>query len=201
MRRKGLNLRGFNRLPPGELCSSKWARGQPKRLARCPRARGRVAVVAIAAGCSHLRARRGESGVACARIRASSMVFVPGEPNRWEGWEDACPSRASRRFICAPSLGSWPSTSQQPLLRPLRAGLRPCARLPQRRGHSCLPRVHRARCGRRDLVWRFAFWRARRRAGACRAVAENVRARNSSTPLANSKRSGIRTTAESRQAL
>ena len=91
MRRKGLDLRDLSELPPGvsfllvELgaWSAEEARAQAEKLALACQG---WPVPPIARICTS------EEAVSIWRVRDSAlgaMVFVPGEPDRHEGWEDA----------------------------------------------------------------------------------------------------------------
>ena len=91
MRRKGLSLRDLDRLPPGVgyllvemgAWSAEEARAQAESLARASQSwptppAAHICTPAEAASVWHVR----ESAL-------GAVVFVPGEPDRWEGWEDA----------------------------------------------------------------------------------------------------------------
>ena len=91
MRRKGLALRDLDRLPAGGgfllvemgAWSEEEARAKAESVARAAQAWPSAPVAHIctpeeAASVWHVR----ESAL-------GAMVFVPGEPHRWEGWEDA----------------------------------------------------------------------------------------------------------------
>jgi FAD/FMN-containing dehydrogenase/Fe-S oxidoreductase len=91
MRRKGLALKDLSQLPPGTSFllvemggwTEEEARGKAETLARA--AQG-WPVPPVARICSE------EEAVSIWRVRDSAlgaMVFVPGEPDRFEGWEDA----------------------------------------------------------------------------------------------------------------
>ncbi len=91
MRRKGLALRDIDRLPEGtgflliELggWSAEEARAQAEAVARAAQSWPSSPVAHI---CSP------EEAASVWHVRESAlgaMVFVPGEPDRWEGWEDA----------------------------------------------------------------------------------------------------------------
>ncbi len=91
MRRKGLNLRDLSELPSGvsfllvELgaWSAEEARAQAEKLAQACQG---WPVPPVARICTS------EEAVSIWRVRDSAlgaMVFVPGEPDRHEGWEDA----------------------------------------------------------------------------------------------------------------
>jgi FAD/FMN-containing dehydrogenase/Fe-S oxidoreductase len=91
MRRKGLALRELDKLPPGVgyllvemgAWSAEEARAKAEEIARASQSWPNPPVAHIctpeeAASVWHVR----ESAL-------GAIVFVPGEPNRWEGWEDA----------------------------------------------------------------------------------------------------------------
>ncbi len=91
MRRKGLALRDLDQLPPGVgfllvemgAWSAEEARAQAESLVRAAQSwpappAAHICTPAEAASVWHVR----ESAL-------GAVVFVPGEPNRWEGWEDA----------------------------------------------------------------------------------------------------------------
>ncbi|MGO8757384.1 MAG: FAD-binding and (Fe-S)-binding domain-containing protein [Terracidiphilus sp.] len=91
MRRKGLALRDLEQLPAGIgfllVESGAWsdeeAHAKAEALARASQAWPSAPVAHI---CTH------EEAKSVWHVRESAlgaMVFVPGEPNRWEGWEDA----------------------------------------------------------------------------------------------------------------
>ena len=91
MRRKGLALREVDQLPPGVgfllvemgAWSAQEARAKAESLAQASQAWPSPPVAHI---CTPDEAK------AVWHVRESAlgaMVFVPGEPNRWEGWEDA----------------------------------------------------------------------------------------------------------------
>ena len=91
MRRKGLNLRNLSELPEGvsfllvELgaWSAEEVNAKSEELARACQSWPAPPVARI---CSQ------EEAVSIWKVRDSAlgaMVFVPGEPNRYEGWEDA----------------------------------------------------------------------------------------------------------------
>ena len=110
-----------------------------------------------------------------------AMVFVPGEPDRWEGWEDAAvPPEQTRRLSARHHGADGRVRLPQPALRPLRPGLRPHAhqlRLPLAKKGFATFREFIDRAA--DVVLslrRLALRRARRRAVARRAAAQDVRA-------------------------
>ncbi|MDE3063900.1 MAG: FAD-binding oxidoreductase, partial [Acidobacteriota bacterium] len=91
MRRKGLALRDLEQLPPGVgfllvemgAWSAEEARAKAEALVRAAQSwptppAAHICSPAEAASVWHVR----ESAL-------GAVVFVPGEPNRWEGWEDA----------------------------------------------------------------------------------------------------------------
>jgi FAD/FMN-containing dehydrogenase/Fe-S oxidoreductase len=91
MRRKGLALKGLDHLPPGVgfllvemgAWSAEEARAQAESIARESQSWpsppvARICTPAEAASVWHVR----ESAL-------GATVFVPGEPDRWEGWDDA----------------------------------------------------------------------------------------------------------------
>ena len=91
MRRKGLALEGLDHLPPGVgfllvemgAWSAEEARAQAESVARASQSWpsppvAHICTPAEAASVWHVR----ESAL-------GATVFVPGEPDRWEGWEDA----------------------------------------------------------------------------------------------------------------
>ncbi len=91
MRRKGLALRDLEQLPPGVgfllvemgAWSAEEARAKAEALVRAAQSwptppAAHICTPAEAASVWHVR----ESAL-------GAVVFVPGEPNRWEGWEDA----------------------------------------------------------------------------------------------------------------
>ncbi len=91
MRRKGLALKDLNHLPPGSgfllvemgAWSSEEAQAQAEALARTSQSWPHLPAAHI---CTH------EEAKSVWHVRESAlgaMVFVPGEPDRWEGWEDA----------------------------------------------------------------------------------------------------------------
>ena len=91
MRRKGLNLRELDQLPPGVgfllvemgAWSAEEARTNAHALAVASQSWPSPPVAHICAP---------DEAKAVWHVRESAlgaMVFVPGEPNRWEGWEDA----------------------------------------------------------------------------------------------------------------
>ena len=91
MRRKGLALKELDRLPAGfgfllvemGAWSSAEARAMAESVARASQSWPSPPVAHICDA---------EEASAVWRVRESAlgaMVFVPGEPNRWEGWEDA----------------------------------------------------------------------------------------------------------------
>ncbi|HTW60960.1 MAG TPA: FAD-binding and (Fe-S)-binding domain-containing protein [Terracidiphilus sp.] len=91
MRRKGLALRELDQLPPGVgfllvemgAWSEEEARAKAEHLTRDAQAWTRAPVAHI---CTPEEAKH------VWHVRESAlgaMVFVPGEPDRWEGWEDA----------------------------------------------------------------------------------------------------------------
>jgi FAD/FMN-containing dehydrogenase/Fe-S oxidoreductase len=91
MRRKGLALRELHQLPPGNgfllvemgAWSAEEAQSKAEALARASQSWPSPPVAHI---CAPDEAR------AVWHVRESAlgaMVFVPGEPDRWEGWEDA----------------------------------------------------------------------------------------------------------------
>ncbi len=91
MRRKGLVLRELDRLPPGVgfllvemgAWSADEARDMAANLARASRSWPSAPVAHICAP---------DEATAVWRVRESAlgaMVFVPGEPDRFEGWEDS----------------------------------------------------------------------------------------------------------------
>jgi FAD/FMN-containing dehydrogenase/Fe-S oxidoreductase len=91
MRRKGLALRDLDRLPDGVgfllvemgAWSAEEARAKAESVARASQFWPSPPVAHI---CTP------EEAVSVWRVRESAlgaMVFVPGEPDRWEGWEDA----------------------------------------------------------------------------------------------------------------
>ncbi len=91
MRRKGLALKELNHLPPGSgfllvemgAWSAEDALAQAEAVARASRSWPQAPVAHI---CTP------EEAKSVWHVRESAlgaMVFVPGEPDRWEGWEDA----------------------------------------------------------------------------------------------------------------
>jgi FAD/FMN-containing dehydrogenase/Fe-S oxidoreductase len=91
MRRKGLALRDLDRLPPGVgfllvemgAWTSEEARARAESVARASQSWPHPPVAHI---CTP------EEAKSVWHVRESAlgaMVFVPGEPDRWEGWEDA----------------------------------------------------------------------------------------------------------------
>ena len=91
MRRKGLALKDLDQLPPGGgfllvemgAWSAEEAQAKAEAVARASQAwpnppAAHICTPAEAASVWHVR----ESAL-------GAMVFVPGEPDRWEGWEDA----------------------------------------------------------------------------------------------------------------
>ncbi len=91
MRRKGIALRELGELPPGVgfllvemgAWTAEEARAKAERLARDSQAWPQTSVAHI---CTPEEAKH------VWHVRESAlgaMVFVPGEPDRWEGWEDA----------------------------------------------------------------------------------------------------------------
>ena len=91
MRRKGLALRDLDRLPPGfgfllvemGAWSAEEARAKAESLARASQSWPSPPVAHICAP---------DEAQAVWHVRESAlgaMVFVPGEPDRWEGWEDS----------------------------------------------------------------------------------------------------------------
>ena len=91
MRRKGLALRDLDRLPPGVgfllvemgAWSAEEARARAESLARASQSWPSAPVAHICAP---------DEAQAVWHVRESAlgaMVFVPGEPDRWEGWEDS----------------------------------------------------------------------------------------------------------------
>jgi FAD/FMN-containing dehydrogenase/Fe-S oxidoreductase len=91
MRRKGLALKDLNRLPPGSgfllvemgAWSPEEAQAQAEAVAHASQSWPHPPVAHI---CTPEEAR------SVWHVRESAlgaMVFVPGEPDRWEGWEDA----------------------------------------------------------------------------------------------------------------
>ena len=91
MRRKGIALKELDKLPPGVgfllvemgAWSAEEARAKSEALARaCPRWPG--------APVAHICTPEEAASVWYVRESAlGAVVFVPGEPDRWEGWEDA----------------------------------------------------------------------------------------------------------------
>ncbi len=91
MRRKGLALRDLNQLPPGfgfllvemGASSAEEAHAKAEALARASQSWPSPPVAHICAP---------DEAQAVWHVRESAlgaMVFVPGEPDRWEGWEDS----------------------------------------------------------------------------------------------------------------
>jgi FAD/FMN-containing dehydrogenase/Fe-S oxidoreductase len=91
MRRKGLALRELDQLPPGVgfllvemgAWSAEEARAKAESLAHASQSWPSPPVAHICAP---------DEAAAVWHVRESAlgaMVFVPGEPDRWEGWEDA----------------------------------------------------------------------------------------------------------------
>ena len=91
MRRKGLALKDLDRLPPGSgfllvemgAWTAEEAQAKAEAIARASQSwpdapSAHICTPAEAASVWHVR----ESAL-------GAMVFVPGEPDRWEGWEDA----------------------------------------------------------------------------------------------------------------
>jgi ferredoxin len=102
MRRKGLALATLDQLPGRRaFCWSKWARGPLKKLAPRPSPISRSQSwpsPPVAHICTP------DEAAACGSVRESAlgaMVFVPGEPDRWEGWEDAAVPPAQARQLSA----------------------------------------------------------------------------------------------------
>ena len=101
MRRKGLALRDLDRLPPGfgfllvemGAWSAEEARAKAESLSRAAQSWPSPPVAHICAP---------DEAQAVWHVRESAlgaMVFVPGEPDRWEGWEDfRRSSRAARKI-------------------------------------------------------------------------------------------------------
>ena len=92
MRRKGLALRELDQLPPGvgfllvEMGAWSAEEAQAKAECSCSRfaSRGRRRRSRISA-----RPMKPKSVWHVRESALGAMVFVPGEPDRWEGWEDA----------------------------------------------------------------------------------------------------------------
>jgi FAD/FMN-containing dehydrogenase len=156
MRRKGLALKELDCLPAGVgfllvemgAWSSEEAHAMAESIARASQSWPSPPV-------AHICDR--EEAAAVWKVRESAlgaMVFVPGEPDRWEGWEDAAvPRQLSARYHLPDGRVRLP----QPALRPLRPGLRSLPhqfRLCYSEGDRNLPGVHRSRrrCGHR-LWW------------------------------------------------
>ncbi len=92
MRRKGLALNELDQLPPGVgfllVEMGAWSAGRSAR-------KGRGAGATIRQGwrnppVAHICTPAEAASVWYVRESAlGAVVFVPGEPDRWEGWEDA----------------------------------------------------------------------------------------------------------------
>jgi FAD/FMN-containing dehydrogenase/Fe-S oxidoreductase len=91
MRRKGLALRDLDRLPDGVgfllVEMGAWSAGEARAKAESV---ARASQFWPSPPVAHICTP--EEAVSVWRVRESAlgaMVFVPGEPDRWEGWEDA----------------------------------------------------------------------------------------------------------------
>ena len=128
MRRKGLALRDLSQLPAGvsfllvELgaWSAEEVREKSENLARACQS---WPVPPVARICTP------EEAVSIWRVRDSALgavVFVPGEPNRYEGWEDAAvPPEQLGNYLRTITEVDERVRLSEPALRPLRAGMRP----------------------------------------------------------------------------
>ena len=201
MRRKGLALRELDQLPPGVgfllVEMGAWSRRRSPRQGRILRAR--LAFLALLARRSHLHAGRGQVVWHVRESALGAMVFVPGEPDRWEGWEDAAvPPAQLGKYLRAITSLMAEYGYRSPALRPLRPGLRPHAhqfRLPQRRtasaafANSSIARIESSS----PLAARFpASTATAKRAPPC---CPKCLGPSSSRPFASSRSSGIPTTA------
>ena len=114
MRRKGLALRELDQLPPGVgfLLVEMGAWSAEEARANADARGARLAVVALAAGRSHLHARRGQVRVARARIRPwrHGLCARRARPLGGLGGRRRS-SRAARRLSARHHQRSWPSTA------------------------------------------------------------------------------------------
>ena len=140
------------------------AQAKAEALARDCRA-GPVRLLRISAR----RRKRRASGM-CASRALGAVVFVPGEPDRWEGWEDAAvpPEKlgAYLRSIsalmaeygyCSPLYGHYGQGCVH---------MRINFDFPQRRGTARISRVPGSRDGCGAGLWRIVERRTWRRTGA-----------------------------------
>ena len=91
MRRKGLALKELDQLAAGRGFSA-GGDGRVERGRSAEQSRGtgaRLPKLAQPAGCAHLHADEAASVWYVRESALGAVVFVPGEPDRWEGWEDA----------------------------------------------------------------------------------------------------------------
>ena len=201
MRRKGLALRDLDRLPAGVgfllvemgAWSAEEAHAKAESVARASQSwpsppAAHICTPEEAASVWHVR----ESAL-------GAMVFVPGEPDRWEGWEDAAvPPAKLGDYLRAITKLMAEYGYPQPALRPLRPGLRAHAhqlRLLDSKGNtkyfansSIAPPMSCSPSADRSAASTATASRARRCCPKCSVP-------NSWRPSANSKGSGIRTTA------
>ena len=143
----------LDQLPPGvgfllvEMGAWTAEEAQAKAEARRPRRRNPGPTRQ-----SRTSARR-KKRVSVWHVRESAlgaMVFVPGEPDRWEGWEDAAvPPAQLGNYLRAHHRADGRVRLSQPALRPLWPGLRAHAHqlrfLAPQKGLRQIPRVHRSR--------------------------------------------------------
>ena len=200
MRRARLHPDGLALLPEGRRLAADraWrcdARGGARQGAR---AHGRALPVAAGPGpVAPDPPRASAEDLARARVRPSGDRPPAGRPLTWEGWEDSAVAPERLGDYLRDLRGLWEKHGYRgDLLRPLRRRLR--AHAPELRprvagGNRQVPRVPRrgGRPGR--LLRRVALGRARRRAGAGRAAAEDVRRGADRRPSASSSASGTRT--------
>ncbi len=183
MRRKGLALRDLDRLPDGVgfllVEMGAWSAGRSARQGRSHRPR--LAILALPAGGAHLHAGGSRFRLARARVRPRRHGFCARRARSLRGLGRCRRSaRAARQLSARHHQAHGRVRLPQPALRPLRPGLR--AHPHQLRFHHSkrntnIPRVHRSRRRRRDLLRRIALRRARRRPGARGSAAQNVRPR------------------------
>ena len=180
MRRKGLALKDLAQLPAGVSFllvevggwTAEDAREQAENLVGASMTWPVRPVTRI---CSP------EEAVSIWKVRDSAlgaMVFVPGEPDRWEGWEDAAvPPEQLGNYLRAITSLMAEYGYRSPLYGHYGQG---CVHtrinfdFRSEEGMRQVPRVYYARGGCGAQLWRLAFRRARRRAIARCSAAEDV---------------------------
>ena len=206
MRRKGLALEDLDQLPPGVgfllvemgAWSAEEAHAKAESIARASQSWpsppvARICTPAEAASVWHVR----ESAL-------GATVFVPGEPDRWEGWEDAAvpPAQLGNYLRAINALMAEYGYAARSTATTARAAST-CASTSTShpRGPAQLPRVHRARRRSRLLLRRLALRRTRRRPVPRRPAAQDVRPRADAGLPRVQDALGPRQSHESRQAL